>query len=109
LSFSTVEATARTSNRFFFSLNGCFVGPCFNAACSGAWAVPVCNAYCDHGSHFYATYYNVTNTVHIRRSINVANHRANWLRRHGDWHDMLAQTASCISPRPVLRPPRRTM
>ena len=51
--------------------NGCFVGPCFNAACSGPWAVPVCNAYYNHGSHFYSTYHNVANTVHINRSINA--------------------------------------
>ena len=70
--------------------NGCFVGPCYNAACSGSWAVPVCNAYHDHGSHFYSGYYNVANTVHIKRSTNLAHRQADWLRNHGDWHNTLA-------------------
>ena len=70
--------------------NGCFVGPCFDAACAGAWGVPVCNAYYNHGSHFYTTYHNVANSVHIKRSINVAKRRANWLRHQGDWKSVVA-------------------
>ena len=70
--------------------NGCFVGPCFNAAYAGSWAVPVCNAYYDHGSHFYATYHNVANTVYVNRSINLAHRHADWFRHHGDWHNTLA-------------------
>jgi len=70
--------------------NGCFVGPCYNVACSGAWAVPVCNAYHDHGSHFYTTYNRVPRKVHVNRSINMAKRQADWLRHHGDWHNTLS-------------------
>jgi hypothetical protein len=83
--------------------NGCFVGPCFDAACSGSWAVPVCNAYNDHGSHFYTTYHNVANTVHINRSTNLAHRQANWLRNQGNWksvvaHDRLLHQSQTRSP-----------
>jgi hypothetical protein len=70
--------------------NGCFVGPCFNAAYAGAWAVPVCRAYYDHGSHFYTTYHNIANTVHARRSTRLAKRHANWFRNHGDLHRTLS-------------------
>ena len=70
--------------------NGCFVGPCFNAVYSGPWAVPICNAYFNHGSHFYSVYNNVARTTHINRSVNLAKRNANWLRNHGDWHNTLA-------------------
>jgi hypothetical protein len=56
--------------------NGCFVGPCLNAAFAGAWAAPVCLAYCDHGSRFYTCYHNV---VHIHHGTHPAQH-------HGDLH-----------------------
>jgi hypothetical protein len=70
--------------------NGYYVGPCFNAAYAGAWAVPVYSAYYNHGSHFYTRYHNVANTVHIHRSINVAQRHANWFRNHGDWKSFMA-------------------
>jgi len=70
--------------------NGCFVGPCHNAARSGPWAAPVWNAYCNHGSHFYTHYHQVANTTCINRSKNLANRNATWLRNHGDWHNTLA-------------------
>ena len=70
--------------------NGCFVGPCFDAACAGDWAVLVCNAYYDQNSHFNATYHNVAKNVHIKRSTRMANRHADWLRHHGDWHNTLA-------------------
>ena len=70
--------------------NGCYVGPCFNAAYAGGWAVPICNAYHDHGSRFYGRYHNVANTVHINRSTNLAKRDANSLRNHGDLHGTLA-------------------
>ena len=70
--------------------NGCYVGPCFNAAYAGGWAVPICNAYYDHGSHFYTTYHNVANTVHANRSTNLAKRDAASLRNHGDLHGTLA-------------------
>ena len=73
---------------------------------AGAWAVPVCNAYYDHGSHFYSRYHNVANTVYISRSINLANRHADWLRNRGDWHEHhgARPTRSSGSDR---QPPRR--
>ena len=70
--------------------NGCYVGPCFNAAYAGIWGVPVCNAYNDHGSHFYGRYHNVANTVYVNHSMKLAKRNANWLRHNGDWHQTLA-------------------
>jgi hypothetical protein len=70
--------------------NGCYVGPCFNAAYAGAWAVPVCNAYYDHGSRFYSTYHNVANAVHASRSINLAKRQADRFRHQGDWRSVMA-------------------
>jgi len=86
--------------------NGCFVGPCFDAACSGSWAVPVCNAYYDHGSHFYTTYHNIANTVHINRSTKLAHRQANWLRHHGDWHNTLAHDRLLHQSQPTHLPAR---
>ncbi len=74
----------------WYYANGCFVGPCLNAAYAGAWAVPVCNVYYDHHSHFYSVYGNVAKTVHIDRSIRSAKGRADWFRSQGDWHKTLA-------------------
>ena len=51
--------------------NGCYVGPCYNAAYAGTWGVPVCNAYYDHGSRFYATYHNVPNRSTSNHSIKL--------------------------------------
>ncbi len=70
--------------------NGCFVGPCFNGIYAGPWAVPICNAYFNHGSHFYSVYNNIARTTYINRSVNLAKRHANWLRNHGDWHNTLA-------------------
>ena len=70
--------------------NGCFVGPCFNAAYAGIWGVPVCNAYYDHGSHFYGRYHTVANTVYVNHSMKLAKRDVNRLRNHGDWHETLA-------------------
>ena len=70
--------------------NGCFVGPCFNTACSGRWAAPICRAYYDHGSRFYSRYHSVANATYINHSTNVAKRNAAWLRSHGDWHNTLA-------------------
>ena len=70
--------------------NGCYVGPCFNAAYAGIWGVPVWRAYYDHGSHFYGRYHSVANTVYVNRSINVAHRRADWFWHHGDWRSVVA-------------------
>ena len=70
--------------------NGSYVGPCFDAAYAGDWAGPVCNAYYDHGSGFYARYHNVDNTVYARRSIRMAHRHADRLRNHGDWKSVMA-------------------
>ena len=70
--------------------NGCYVGPCFNAAYAGIWGVPVCRAYYDRGSQFYGRYHNVANAVYINRSINLAHRRADWYRHQGDWRNVLA-------------------
>ena len=79
--------------------NGCYVGPCYNAAYAGAWSVPIYSAYYNHGSHFYTTYHNVANTVHSNRSTRMANRDANRLRNQGNWtntlaHDRLLNRAS---------------
>ena len=70
--------------------DGCFVGPCFNAAYAGGWAVPICNAYYNQGSHFYGRYHNVANTVYAKHSVKLAKRNANRLRNKGDWHNTLA-------------------
>jgi hypothetical protein len=90
--------------------NGCFVGPCFNAACSGPWAVPVYNAYYDHGSRFYTTYHNVARTVHVNRSTHLARQHADWLRHQGDWRNTLAHDRLLYQSRhtPPIRLPAST-
>ena len=90
--------------------NGCYVGPCYNAAYAGIWGVPVYNAYYNHGSHFYGRYHNVANTVYASRSVNLAHRRADWFRHHGDWHQTLAHdrllhrsaTAGYRTPQPRI-------
>ena len=70
--------------------DGCFVGPCYNAAYAGTWGVPVCQAYYDNGSHFYGRYHNVANTVYANHSVKLAKRNASRLRQHGDWRNALA-------------------
>ena len=79
--------------------NGCFVGPCFNAAYSGSGRVPVCDAYYDHGSHFYCGATTTSPTPSTRTTA-------------PDWHSAMPTgsgitvtgttrwrtTGSCISP-----------
>jgi hypothetical protein len=72
--------------------NGCFVGPCFNAVYAGVWAVPVCNAYFDHGSRFYARYHTVAKPAHINRSEHLT-------KRPGDWRDIQAHNPLIVDHR----------
>jgi hypothetical protein len=55
----------------WYYINGCFVGPCLNSAFAGVWAVPICAAYYDHGSHFYTRYH-----PHVKLVTHPAKHPA---------------------------------
>jgi hypothetical protein len=82
--------------------NGLFVGPCYNAACAGVWAVPVYRAYYDHGSRFYTRYHGLANSLYANRSITLAKRHADWLRQQGDWraalaHDRLVRQGPAVS------------
>jgi hypothetical protein len=82
--------------------NGCYVGPCFNAAYAGIWAVPVCRVYYDHGSRFYSTYHKFANTVRINRNNNQANRHHNvqeTLTR--EWLAHRQQNGSPVPMRPL--------
>ena len=74
----------------WYYADNCFVGPVFDAACSGIWAGPVCNAYFDHGSRFYTRYHNVAKTVHVNHSTRLAHRQADWFRHQGDWRSVVA-------------------
>ena len=91
--------------------NGCFVGPCCNAAWAGPWAGPVFVAYHNHGSHFYAAYHHVANATYANRSRDLAKRSADWLRGQGNWraalaHDRLLNRARTANRQPAaqLRP-----
>ena len=92
--------------------NGCFVGPCFNAACCGRLGgaglqrllrprQPFLRALPQRRQH------RPTSTA----ASTVANRHADWLRNHGDWHKTLAhdrlvhraQTSSPLDADPASR------
>jgi hypothetical protein len=87
--------------------DGCFVGPCYNAAYAGIWGVPVFRAYYDHGSHFYGRYHNIANTVYANHSAKLAKRNANWLRQHSNWRNALAHDRLLHQPRTVAQNPSR--
>jgi hypothetical protein len=87
---------------------GCYLGPCFDSACAGAWAVSVCNAYRDHGSRFYSTYHGIPPAVRAARSTHMARRDANRFRHQGDWKGIVTH-GRLLSPTSIGRhgaPPR---
>jgi hypothetical protein len=72
----------------WYYANGCYVGPCLNAGYAGSWGVPVYGAYANHYSHFWSVYNAVNRSLHVNRSIQLANRQTQWWRTNlRGWQD----------------------